>query len=198
MQPEWTTLNAEKKNPTLPETKRGKMQKKIETLVENWVSIPIIRKGEGDKTVEGEAMRFGVGGNERGIHETVHELELSGSGKPYASWETQGKRVPWDGTGQAINGLRSWNVQIPKPSSIHYPSEFLHHSPMDWINQSINWLFFFFFFFTHSSTNFFHSLCQTQPPNTTTLIMLSILSSLNQNNGKWEFLLKLTTKEERF
>lgn len=95
------------------------MQKKIETLVENLVSIPIIRKGEGDKTVEGEALSFGVGGNERGIHETVHELELSGSGKPCASRETQRKRVSGDGTGQAVKGLRSGNVQIPKPSSVH-------------------------------------------------------------------------------
>lgn len=43
------------------------------------VSIPVIRKGKDEKSVEREAVRFGVGGNERGIHETVHELGLSWS-----------------------------------------------------------------------------------------------------------------------
>lgn len=98
------------------------------------VKLPVIRKGEGEKTVEREAVGFGAGGNERGVHETVHELELSGSGKPCPSRERQGKRVSRDGTCQPIKGLGSGNVQIPEPSSVHYPSQFSrsHHTSIQW------------------------------------------------------------------
>lgn len=125
---------------TKPETKRGEIDNKIGTLRNGGVKegsevkLPVIRKGEGEKTVEREAVGFGAGGNERGVHETVHELELSGSGKPCPSRERQGKRVSRDGTCQPIKGLGSGNVQIPEPSSVHYPSQFSrsHHTSIQW------------------------------------------------------------------
>lgn len=54
------------------------MHIKIETLVRD---LPVIREGEGEGTLESEALGFGIGGNERGMDEEVHELELFGSGK---------------------------------------------------------------------------------------------------------------------
>ena len=55
---------------TKPETKRGEIDNKIGTLRNGGVKegsevkLPVIRKGEGEKTVEREAVGFGAGGGD--------------------------------------------------------------------------------------------------------------------------------------
>lgn len=51
------------------------------------ITIPVVRKGDGKDTLKRE-VRGGKRGNKRDSHETLEEVDLSGSGETGASRET--------------------------------------------------------------------------------------------------------------
>jgi len=83
---------------------------------------PVLCEVEEVGVVDGEAaVGGGEGGDERGRHEPVEEVELLGAGDAGAPGEPQRQGVPRDGARRALHRRRRLRVQLPPPVPLRHP-----------------------------------------------------------------------------
>uniref|UniRef100_A0A0A9F636 Uncharacterized protein n=1 Tax=Arundo donax TaxID=35708 RepID=A0A0A9F636_ARUDO len=83
---------------------------------------PVVREVEEVGVVDGEAVAGGgEGGDERGGHEAVEEVELLGAGDAGTPGEAERQRVPRDGPRCALHRRRRLRVQLPPLILVHHP-----------------------------------------------------------------------------
>jgi hypothetical protein len=85
--------------------------------------LPVVREVEEVGVVDEEAFAGGEeGGDERGGHEAVEEVELLGPGDAGAPRESERQRIPRDGARRALHRHRRVRVQLPPPVPVRHPS----------------------------------------------------------------------------
>lgn len=67
----------------------------------------------------------GVGGDERGGHEPLHEVDLLGTGEAGPSGQSQRNRVAGNGPCRPVNSPRRRRVEVPEVA-VHDPPQLLH------------------------------------------------------------------------
>uniref|UniRef100_A0A7C9F422 Uncharacterized protein n=1 Tax=Opuntia streptacantha TaxID=393608 RepID=A0A7C9F422_OPUST len=88
---------------------------------------PVIAKGQSESAKNREARPNSEGRYEGGSHESLHKVDLLGSGKPGAPRKSQWKQtISRKRTSHPINGYWGRYVHLPEACSVHYPSQSVH------------------------------------------------------------------------
>lgn len=90
--------------------------------------LPVVGEMEEVRVMEGEAgAGGGEGGDERGGHEAVEEVELLGAGDAGPPREAEGQRVARDRARRALHRRRGLHVKLPPPFPVRQPSHLPQH-----------------------------------------------------------------------